>query len=181
MSVQLNPYAAPQAAVGDVQYEEFQEVSFFSAAGRLGRVRYLGYLMGTYFLFGLVIGLVAAMGAGLGMRNNSLFFIPFGIAYVGMMVMGAMQAIQRCHDCDKSGWFVLLMLVPLLNMLFALYLTFMPGTDGPNRFGARPVPNSAGVIILACLFPLIFIGILAAVAIPAYSQYTARAHMRAAH
>jgi hypothetical protein len=91
-----------------------------------------------------------------------------------------MQAIQRCHDCDKSGWLVLLMLVPLLNMFFALYLTFMPGTDGPNRFGARPVPNSAGAIILACLFPLIVIGILAAVAIPAYNQYSARAHMRAA-
>ena len=181
MSAQFNPYATPHAAVGEVHHEEFQEVRFFSAAGRIGRVRYLGYLMGTYFLFGLAVGLIAAVGAGLGMRDNNLLLVPFGIAYVGMLVTGTMQAIQRCHDCDKSGWWILLMLVPLLNFFFILYLTLMPGADGANRFGARPVPNSIGVVILACILPLSIIGILAAVALPAYNQYVARAHMHASH
>jgi hypothetical protein len=64
------------------------------------------------------------------------------------------------------------MIVPLVNLIFLV----MPGTDGPNRFGGRTPPNSAGVLIAAWLVPLLFVGgILAAIAIPAYQDYQKRA------
>ena len=44
--------------------------------------------------------------------------------------------IRRLHDVDKSGWWLLLMLVPLANF-YAMYLIwFKKGTEGSNRFGA---------------------------------------------
>jgi len=52
----------------------------------------------------------------------------------------------------------------------------MPGTQGPNRFDHPPPPNSVGVILLALIPPLLMvIGIIAAIAIPAYVQYQERA------
>jgi len=40
-------------------------------------------------------------------------------------------SIRRMHDCDKSGWFIL---VPIYNII----LLFTNGTGGPNRFGPDP-------------------------------------------
>jgi Tfp pilus assembly protein FimT len=59
-----------------------------------------------------------------------------------------------------------------------LYLTLliMPGTQGTNRFGDPPPPNTTGVILLALVLPLVLVaGILAAIAIPAYQNYAERA------
>ena len=64
------------------------------------------------------------------------------------------------------------MLVPLANLIFL----FIPGTDGPNRFGAPTPPNSVGVLIGAWLLPAFFVvGIVAALALPAYLEYRKRA------
>ena len=47
--------------------------------------------------------------------------------------------IRRWHDLGKSGWFTLLLLIPLLNFLVMLYLWFVRGTAGPNTYGEDPL------------------------------------------
>jgi len=181
MELQHNPYAAPQAGLsGAAGDDEFQEVRLLAVSGRIGRIRYLSYLTGVYLLFAFVIGGVAgAMGAS--MRHNMTpLYAVMGIGYFVMIVLLVMLAIQRCHDLDRSGWLTLLFLVPAVNFFFGLYLVFAPGTDGHNRFGARTPPNGTLSVILACVLPVMFfLGIIAAIALPAYSDYTKRAHMQA--
>ena len=59
---------------------------------------------------------------------------------------------------------------------FALYLLFAPGNADANEYGPPPGPNSIGVKLLAWIPALFFIiGIVAAIAIPAYSGYSAKA------
>ena len=44
--------------------------------------------------------------------------------------------IKRFHDRDKSGWWVLIGLIPIIGAIWLLIeLGFLKGTDGPNRFG----------------------------------------------
>ena len=45
--------------------------------------------------------------------------------------------VRRIHDSDKSGWFVLLSLIPLIG-LYVLVLLLQEGSKGKNRFGAKP-------------------------------------------
>ena len=47
--------------------------------------------------------------------------------------------IRRLHDLNRSGWYYLVLFVPLVNVLFSLYLFFAPGTVGPNQYGADPL------------------------------------------
>lgn len=157
----VNPYAKPNAAVAEAT-EQYQEVKLFGTSGRIGRVRYIAYGIGIYLLFGI-------LGALLGFVIGQAGMV---IAWIAIMVVGFMLTIQRCHDFNTTGWLSLLVLVPLVNLIF----WFIPGTDGSNDYGAKTPPNGVGVIIAACIIPIIFfVGVLAAVALPAYQQYQKRA------
>jgi len=47
---------------------------------------------------------------------------------------------KRWHDRDKSGWWTLIGLVPIIGGLWMLIeLGFLRGTEGPNRFGPDPI------------------------------------------
>ena len=49
-------------------------------------------------------------------------------------------SVKRWHDRDKSGWWVLLNLLPVIGWLWALVDNgFLRGTDGPNRYGPDPL------------------------------------------
>ncbi|MEM9305074.1 MAG: DUF805 domain-containing protein [Pseudomonadota bacterium] len=43
--------------------------------------------------------------------------------------------VKRLHDRDRSGWFLLLLIVPLVNLWIMIELAFLAGTAGDNRFG----------------------------------------------
>jgi uncharacterized membrane protein YhaH (DUF805 family) len=160
----VNPYQAPSAAVADAG-DQTQPVKLLSVSGRIGRARYLAYGFGLYFVFIFAAGVLAG---ALGQTGIALMIV----AYAALAVLGFMLTIQRCHDFNVTGWLSLLMVVPLANLIFL----FIPGTDGPNRFGGPTPPNSVGVLIAASLIPVAFIGgILAAIAIPAYQDYQKRA------
>lgn len=164
--VQLgNPYNAPESAVSEAAGAT-QPVKIFSVSGRIGRVRYIAYGIGFYFLIGILGGIV-----GLVANEN----VAIVLMFLALLVMSFMLTIQRCHDFDTSGWLSLVVLVPLANFVF----WFIPGTDGPNRYGNPTPPNRPGVIVLVCVVPaLVFVfAVLAAVAIPAYQDYTHRARV----
>jgi len=156
-----NPYAGPKAAVADAT-EMYSEVRLFATSGRIGRVRYIAYGMGIYFLFAILGALLSFVIGQAGMV----------VAWIAIMVVGFMLTIQRCHDFNTTGWLSLLVLIPLVNLIFWI----IPGTDGPNNYGAKTPPNGAGVIIAALIIPILFVvGVVAAVALPAYQQYQKRA------
>jgi len=166
-NVMQNPYGAPRAMVGDAA-EEFQEVKILAVSGRIGRARYVVYSIVLSLLLMFVAGAATAFMGDFGVA-------VLVVAYIAMFVISIMLTIQRSHDFNMSGWFSLLMLVPLLNLLF----WFVPGTDGGNRFGAKTPPNSTGVIVGVWIVPAVFvIGIIAAVSIPAYQDYVKRAQVQ---
>jgi len=56
-----------------------------------------------------------------------------------LMIAGIMLHIKRFHDRDKSGWWVLILFVPILGFFWAIIdLGILEGSSGPNRFGSDP-------------------------------------------
>jgi uncharacterized membrane protein YhaH (DUF805 family) len=47
--------------------------------------------------------------------------------------------IKRAHGRGRSGWFILLFLVPILNIWVFVELLFLPGTAGNNNYGPDPI------------------------------------------
>jgi uncharacterized membrane protein YhaH (DUF805 family) len=167
-----NPYRTPGAQVADQGTEELSQVKLLSIAGRIGRVRYIGYSVGITLVFYAFIALGAGLSAGAGIELLGGAIIV--AAVIGMLIVAVMLTIQRCHDFDVSGWLSLLLIVPVAPLLFWI----IPGTKGTNRFGAPTPPNSTGVVVLALILPILFfVGIIAAIALPAYQSYVERARM----
>lgn len=170
-----SPYRPPRSAIAPAKPTAYGQIKAFSARGRLGRVRYVGYSVGLGLSINLVGGLLGGVTALLG-GDDRLKGLLAGGAFIGLalaaLVAFVLLTVQRLHDFDAEGWWALLGLVPLANLAFCLILLIMPGTQRSNRFGDPPPPNTAGVIVLSLVLPLIVvIGVVAAVAVPAYRHY----------
>lgn len=141
------------------QQEQTYMPKLLQLNGRIGRARYLAYGLALNLLLVLCLFIVALLGGGVG--DGSFTELVYGAAALAMaIVLGR----RRFHDLGRSGWFTLLLLVPVVNLFVSLWLIVVRGNPNANRFGPAPAPNTRGVLIMAWLVPLLVIaGIVAAI------------------
>ncbi|MSO13420.1 DUF805 domain-containing protein [Rickettsiales endosymbiont of Trichoplax sp. H2] len=70
--------------------------------------------------------------------SNMLILVTSIIIFIVLFVMLILIEIKRLHDFNCSGWFLLLKLIPVIGVIFNLFIFFMPGSKGNNRFGPAP-------------------------------------------
>ena len=110
---------------------------FFSLNGRIGRGSWwLGVIIlfiAQLIVYGvLIVAGVVTFGATYGMAD---FIVALLFLWPSICVNG-----KRFHDRDKSAWWMLVVLIPLIGALWILIeCGFLVGTRGENRFGPDPV------------------------------------------
>ena len=57
------------------------------------------------------------------------------VASLALLLPNLAVAARRLHDTDRSGWWLLLSLIPIIGTLVLLYFLVLRGTEGSNRFG----------------------------------------------
>ncbi|TVQ29857.1 MAG: DUF805 domain-containing protein [Wenzhouxiangella sp.] len=103
------------------QYAEF--------SGRASRPEFW-----MFFLFHFIILIVLMILS----QRMSFFAIIYLIYALGTLIPYIAVCIRRLHDTDKSGWFLLIGLIPLVGGIILLVLLALPGTSDSNRFGGPP-------------------------------------------
>lgn len=101
--------------------------------GRLNRQPYwIGILVLIAFnVAGVLIGM--AIGGALGNLISLIFSLA--VLYPSLCL-----AIKRCHDRDKSGWWILINFIPLIGFIWWIVeFGCLRGTEGPNNFGPDPL------------------------------------------
>jgi len=61
----------------------------------------------------------------------------FSILVIANIIPTYAAAVRRIHDSDKSGWMVLIAVIPLIG-LYIFVLLLQDGSKGKNRFGPKP-------------------------------------------
>ncbi len=130
---------------------------FFSLSDRVGRLRYftyiLGALSGCVVLLVLVYAVAMLLPTGLGRLVSVTSYIMIKSVIFPLIVF--VMSIRRLHDFDLSGWWSLLVVVPLVPFALAL----IPGKQEANRFGPVPAANPAGLKAAAVILPCVLVGL----------------------
>lgn len=91
------------------------------------------------------------------MRNeNFISFMSSATPFI-VLVLCLLPSIQRLHDINRRGWFVLLLAVPAINLIVWLALCGISGTPAHNQFGAPPPQNNSLIKITSILLVLCWI------------------------
>ena len=65
-------------------------------------------------------------------------FVGIGTLMLPVLIIPTLcMTVRRLHDVGKSGWWVLITPIPLVN-IYTLYLLLQPGERGKNRYGISP-------------------------------------------
>ncbi|HEY4375106.1 MAG TPA: DUF805 domain-containing protein [Burkholderiales bacterium] len=129
-----NPYQTPQAPVADALSADAgrkltpKEI-YFSFEGRLSRKPFWLYSLALIVPLWILFFILALISKTLMM----IVAVPLDIV---MIWVGLALQVKRWHDRDKSGWWVLIGLIPLIGTLWVFVEAgCLRGTEGGNRFG----------------------------------------------
>ncbi|MDX6381746.1 MAG: hypothetical protein QOI57_2770 [Rubrobacteraceae bacterium] len=108
-----------------------------------GRARRKEYWM--FFLFNLIITLVLALidsltgtfssQAGLGLLS--------GLYSLAVLIPSIAVTVRRLHDTGRSGWWILLGLIPIIGGIILLIFMVLDSEPGENQYGPNPKATTA--------------------------------------
>jgi uncharacterized membrane protein YhaH (DUF805 family) len=113
----------------------------FSFDGRINRAKYWTGVVVIVVIELIAFAILAIIGAMLGDNIvTTLISIIVGLVCLVLIWPAIAIGVKRFHDRNKSGWWVLISLVPIIGGLWYLIEAgFLEGTKGPNQFGPDPL------------------------------------------
>ena len=109
------------------------QLKYFQFDGRASRSEYW-----WFFLFSLIVLQVAAV-----LDAVTGLFIFYLTAALVLMIPTLSVCVRRFHDFGMSGWWILIVLIPIIGSLVVLIWTASEGNPFPNQYGTIPT-NTPG-------------------------------------
>jgi len=101
-------------------------------AGFSGRARRKEYWMFSLFqLIFIILAWIADMILGTPM-------ILYFLYVLGTFIPSLAVTVRRLHDTNKSGWFILISLIPIIGSIWLLVLMCTDSDPGDNQYGPNP-------------------------------------------
>lgn len=102
---------------------------FATFQGRAARSEFWFFTLFTW-LVSVVLSLVDAV------TGTGVLSLIFALA---VLIPGIAVAVRRLHDTDRSGWWYLLLFVPIVGIIVLIIWFCSRGTSDANRFGSDPL------------------------------------------
>lgn len=171
-------FAPPTAEIDGERSTDLVEPPPFASLsfeGRYGRASYIN-TWGASMLLVFAVGVVAAV---LMPVLGRLIFLPLGLLGLAWLVWGVRVTALRLHDFNRSGWWMLLTLIPYLGIIVNLAISLWPGNAEENDYGPKPRRGNMVLAVAICVLSSVGLAVMAAVALPAYNDYAKRAQQKA--
>ena len=99
--------------------------------GRAGRAEFWWFALANFLIY-IVLAIL--------LNVASIFWILYIGYALAVIVPSIAVAIRRLHDTNKSGWFLLIGLIPFVGVILLIVFYATEGTNGPNDHGAAAEP-----------------------------------------
>jgi uncharacterized membrane protein YhaH (DUF805 family) len=120
-----------------LMFEPLRKYATFT--GRARRTEYWLFWLFTFVVEMVVGALTGGFSRGIEymttMSVGLMLYLAVGLA---LIIPSLAVAVRRLHDTNRSGWWVLIGLLPFLGALVLLVFMVLPGTVGPNSYGEDP-------------------------------------------
>jgi uncharacterized membrane protein YhaH (DUF805 family) len=83
-----------------------------------------------WFLFGIIVAIAAQI---VNVIAGSV--IPGLLVSLALLLPNLSVGIRRLHDTNRTGWWILIGLIPLIGFIVLLVLYAQEGDPGPNDYG----------------------------------------------
>ena len=105
-----------------------------------GRARRTEYWMFTLFNFlaVLALGVVGVVGLAISKDYGAVLFVPVGIYGLAAVIPSLAVGVRRLHDSGKSGWLILIGLIPYVGGVVQIVLMCLDSQPGVNQYGPNP-------------------------------------------
>ena len=117
----------PMVGFGEAISQCFSNYSTFS--GRATRAENWWWILFTVIgrlVFGIIDGLVGLPG---------VLWLLFGL---GTLIPSLAVGVRRLHDINRTGWWLLLIFVPVIGWIVLIVWAIERGDMGPNKYGPDP-------------------------------------------
>lgn len=108
-----------------------------------GRARRKEYWM--FFLFNVLIslglGVLDVVAGTYSVEYETGFFSALYSLLV--LIPSIAVSVRRLHDTNRSGWWIVISLIPIIGVLVLFVFTCLDSQPGTNRFGANPKEASS--------------------------------------
>ena len=104
--------------------------------GLRGRISRSVYWLSFFFVRFLQAAIIMQI---LGGEQASFFALATSLGVVVLLatlVAGLTVSVKRLHDIGYSGFLSCALFIPFVDLAFSIWIGILPGTSGPNRFGA---------------------------------------------
>jgi uncharacterized membrane protein YhaH (DUF805 family) len=102
--------------------------------GRARRAEFWWYFLAN-FLIGVVLNIIDAAA---GLRFGGGIGVIATIYGLAVLLPGLAVGVRRLHDTDKSGWWLLIGLIPIVGFIILIVFWATEGRPGVNRYGGSP-------------------------------------------
>ena len=102
-----------------------------------GRARRKEYWM--FLLINLVVSVALALIDSLiGSVSESGMGLLSSVYSIGVLIPSLAHSVRRRHDIGRTGWWVLISIIPVIGAVVLLVFMLLDSEPGSNRYGANP-------------------------------------------
>jgi uncharacterized membrane protein YhaH (DUF805 family) len=108
-------------------------------SGRARRAEYWMFTLINFVISAVLFGVDNLLGTGSG---DSVGVIG-GIYSLAVLLPSLAVTCRRLHDTDRSGWWMLIAIIPIIGAIVLIIFLVQDSTPGTNRYGPNPKETPA--------------------------------------
>jgi uncharacterized membrane protein YhaH (DUF805 family) len=107
-------------------------------SGRARRKEYWFFVL-WYLIITILLGILDGM---LGLRIGQAGVLQTLYA-LAVLIPSLAVTVRRLHDTGRTGWWLLIVLIPFIGFIVLLVFMCLEGEPGENKYGASPKAGAA--------------------------------------